>query len=399
MHTDPHQGWQPVSDHTQSPTSAPTRAASSANPPDSANHAPKRHQADTPSRESDSRDRAPRPAAEDGADKRGGFSGWLRKILHGGDEGAKAEPAETARKPSPVAAVKPEMTSEQRQYVRSVIDRTVRQHRITVSSQKGGVTKTTTVLGLGTAFGLYRRDLSTAIDANPHRGTLSDRLGEEHRRTVRDLLENIENIRTVADYRDFTSLATSRLEVIASEKDQEKQALFSPDDYRTVLEVVQAFRQIVITDTGTDMMLPLMQAVFENTDTLIVPTTTSDDSIRLAKETLQWWRTHAPNGDELVRNAVIPLTRMETFTVEDYTLTQEQLFEEMRKFEERHARYEAHIIEDLGQHVRVVVPIPNDRSLRGGSLFQWDALNEATQEAYIRLAFEVASGMEPRIKS
>lgn len=388
MHTDSNAGWKPVPhrDPAQSPQSG------------GSGNRPQPHSADSAPRNDRPRSKAPAnkpmPAASKPAQASaskpsptgttGGFWAWLGNLF-GGATPPKIEPVQ-------IGPDRQVLTPEEWKTVYATIDGPVRHHRIAVSSEKGGVGKTTTVLGLGTAFATYRRDPPTALDANPHRGTLSDRLGAEHGRTMRDLLEHVGEIRTVADYRQFTSVATSRLEVIASEKDQARQAAFSPEDYMTALDVVQAFRQILITDTGTDMLLPSMAAVYRNVDTLVVPATTAKDGFALALETLQWWKTHSPHGPELVANAVVPITRMETFTVEDPSIGPEQLAQDMREFEEAHRRYESQLIDQLHEHVRAVVPIPNDPSLRHGGLFHWESLRQETREAYIRLAFEVAQG-------
>lgn len=390
MHTDSNAGWKPVPH--RDPAQSPQSGGSGNRPhPHSADSAPQtgrpptpapvataaQTQASKPAQAASTANRSNPPA------KNGGFLSWLGNLFGG---------AQSKIDPIQIGPDRQVLTPEEWKMVYATIDGPVRHHRIAVSSEKGGVGKTTTVLGLGTAFATYRRDPPTALDANPHRGTLSDRLGAEHGRTMRDLLEHVGEIRTVADYRQFTSVATSRLEVIASEKDQARQAAFSPEDYLTALEVVQAFRQILITDTGTDMLLPSMAAVYRNVDTLVVPATTAKDGFTLALETLEWWKTHSPHGPELVANAVVPITRMETFTVEDPSIGPEQLAQDMREFEQAHRRYEAKLIDQLHEHVRAVVPIPNDPSLRHGGLFHWESLRQETREAYIRLAFEVAQG-------
>ena len=49
-------------------------------------------------------------------------------------------------------------------------------HRVAVLSLKGGVGKTTTAVGLGATLATLRGDRVIAIDANPDRGTLSDKV-------------------------------------------------------------------------------------------------------------------------------------------------------------------------------------------------------------------------------
>ncbi len=234
----------------------------------------------------------------------------------------------------------------------------------------------------------------TAIDANPHRGTLAERLGEEHPRTVRDLLTNLSNIHTASDFRRYTSMSRSRLEVLASEKDPEKQISFSAQEYQAALQVILTFRPLVITDTGTDLLLPLMREVYNSTDTLVVPATTAADGWRLATETLDWWEQKSIHGPELVRNAVMPLARIQTFTLPDQSNPPKgrKLRAMIEEFAAEQEAHEAEMRRGLAGRVRAVVPIPHDPLLKAGHHFVWDQLLPQTQEAFMELAYEVAKG-------
>ena len=83
---------------------------------------------------------------------------------------------------------------------------------VVITSGKGGVGKTTTTLGLGSALAMVRADRVIAVDANPDRGTLAERVADTSTTsTVRHLLRD-PHIRRYADVRRHTPLATSRLE-------------------------------------------------------------------------------------------------------------------------------------------------------------------------------------------
>lgn len=265
-------------------------------------------------------------------------------------------------------------------------------HRITVSSLKGGVGKTTSVVGLGTALAIHRRDTVTALDANPHRGNLSERLGEEHLTTVRNLLENLETIRSVSDYRRFTSQSRARFEVIASEKDPDKQKGFTRADYEQVLQVMLTFRSMVITDTGIDLTLDLMNSVYEMTDSLVIATTIAADSRKLAEETLNWWETHAPNGRDLIDDAVVIVARVVPFTLPDDvdTVSGDELRRLRTEFELQQQNAEDEVRQAFGHRVRSIVYIPYDPSLKGGGVFEWEQLRSDTQQAFLNAAYEVA---------
>ena len=72
-------------------------------------------------------------------------------------------------------------------------------HRVAVLSLKGGVGKTTTAVGLGATLASLRGDRVIAIDANPDRGTLSDKVRLETAATVRDLLNERDQVSRYAD--------------------------------------------------------------------------------------------------------------------------------------------------------------------------------------------------------
>ncbi len=101
-------------------------------------------------------------------------------------------------------------------------------HRAAILSLKGGVGKTTTTVGLGSTLASLRGDRVIAVDANPDRGTLSDKVRLETAATVRDLLNERGHIRRYADVRTFTSQAPSRLEVLASDRDTTVSVVSSP---------------------------------------------------------------------------------------------------------------------------------------------------------------------------
>ena len=61
-------------------------------------------------------------------------------------------------------------------------------YRIAMVSLKGGVGKTTITATLGATFASLRGDRVVAVDANPDRGTLSQKIPLETPSTVRQLL-------------------------------------------------------------------------------------------------------------------------------------------------------------------------------------------------------------------
>ena len=104
-------------------------------------------------------------------------------------------------------------------------------YRIAMLSLKGGVGKTTITATLGATFASIRGDRVVAVDANPDRGTLSQKVPLETAATVRQLLRDAGSIERYSDVRRYTSQGPSGLEVLASESDPAMSEAFSADDY------------------------------------------------------------------------------------------------------------------------------------------------------------------------
>jgi MinD-like ATPase involved in chromosome partitioning or flagellar assembly len=243
-------------------------------------------------------------------------------------------------------------------------------HRVAVMSLKGGVGKTTTTVGLGAMLATMRGDRVIAVDANPDRGTLSDKVRLETAATVRDLLNEREQIQRYADVRAFTSQASSRLEVLASDRDPAVSEAFSAADYEAVAEVLEHFYSICITDCGTGLLHSAMSGVLALANQLVLVSSPSVDGARSASATLDWLEAHH-HGD-LVRNGVVVLSMVRPRSKSTVDLDRLQ-----QHFESR---------------CRAVVRIPYDDHLEEGAEVELDQLSPLCQDAYLQLAAVVGDG-------
>ncbi|WP_156890307.1 MinD/ParA family ATP-binding protein [Gordonia shandongensis] len=164
-------------------------------------------------------------------------------------------------------------------------------YRIAVLSLKGGVGKTTTVVGLGATFASLRGDRVIAVDANPDLGTLAQRVPLQTPSTVRNLLAD-PSVHRYSDVRVHTSQAANRLEVLASERDPAAAEAFSEDEYRGVLTILQRFYNIIITDCGTGMSHSAMRGVLATADAVVLVSSPALDGARSAGATLDWLAGH-----------------------------------------------------------------------------------------------------------
>jgi MinD-like ATPase involved in chromosome partitioning or flagellar assembly len=240
-------------------------------------------------------------------------------------------------------------------------------YRIALLSLKGGVGKTTITATLGATFASIRGDRVVAVDANPDRGTLSQKVPLETPATVRHLLRDAEGIQRYSDVRSYTSQGPSRLEVLASESDPAVSEAFSSEDYTRTLEVLERFYSLVLTDCGTGLMHSAMSAVLTKADTLIVISSGSVDGARSASATLDWLDAHG--HEDLVRNsvAVINAVRPRSGKVD------------MQK-----------VVDHFSRRCRAVRLVPFDPHLEEGAEVNLARLKRETREALIELAAVVA---------
>ena len=239
--------------------------------------------------------------------------------------------------------------------------------RIAVLSIKGGVGKTTTTLGLGSAFALVRRDRVIAVDANPDRGTLAERVSDiSTNSTVRDLLTD-PNINRYADVRGHTRMAVSRLEVLASEQDPAAAEVFDEADYRRTIAILGQYYNVVLTDCGTGIMHSAMAGVLELAHSIVLVSAPAIDALRSASATLDWLMQHGHS--RLVRQGHVVLSAARPGSA---ALKLDKVCE---------------FFEARCQSIHV---IPFDPHLAEGADVDFEILKSTTRQAYLGLAGSIA---------
>ena len=241
---------------------------------------------------------------------------------------------------------------------------------IPVLTRKGGVGKTTISTLLGMALAQVREDRVIAIDANPDRGTLAERVSKSTRFTVRDVVNRAASIDGFAEFSNMVSRDETRLDVLASDADPMLSEAFNEGDYNVVADMAARYYSVVITDCGTGIVHSVMRPTLQRANTLVIVSGGSVDEARLASETLTWLE--ANGFGELVRNSVVALN----------TATQATLLVKLDEIEQ-HFR----------TRVRSVVRIPYDPALAAGSVIKFNELNKQTREAARELASEVVGSI------
>jgi MinD-like ATPase involved in chromosome partitioning or flagellar assembly len=251
-------------------------------------------------------------------------------------------------------------------------------YRVAVLSLKGGVGKTTVTVGLGSTLASLRGDRVIAVDGNPDRGTLSDKVRLETPATIRDLLNERSLVTRYADVRAYTSQAPSRLEILASDRDPGVSIAFSADDYRAVTGVLEHYYSICITDCGTGLLHSAMAGILELADQIVLVSSPSVDGARSASATLDWLEAHG--YADLVHGGVVALSSIRRRSKSTVDLD----------------RLEQH----FAARSRAVVRVPYDPHLEEGAEVELEMLNEETADAYLNLAAMVADGFaHPRRSS
>ncbi|PJJ72406.1 MinD-like ATPase involved in chromosome partitioning or flagellar assembly [Diaminobutyricimonas aerilata] len=247
---------------------------------------------------------------------------------------------------------------------------------VPILTRKGGVGKTTITTLLGMALADVREDRIVAIDANPDRGTLSERVPKQTRATVRDVVTRAPSIQGFTDFSSLVSRDDTRLDILASDTDPMLSEAFDENDYNVVADLCARYYSIVLTDCGTGIVHSVMRATLQRADSVVIVSGGSVDEARLASETLTWLE--ANGYGELVRNAIVALN----------TATQGT---QLVKLDEIEAHFRS--------RVREIVRIPYDPQLAAGSVVKYKELKPFTRDAARELAALVVDGLPTRRSS
>ncbi len=285
--------------------------------------------------------------------KRPPQTGWRRALFVG--TGGLVNPGE-----SPGDAARRELIARVNQPLHGC-------YKIAMLSLKGGVGKTTMTTTLGSTFASLRGDRVIAVDANPDRGTLSQKIPLETTATVRHLLRDAARVRRYSDVRAYTSQGPSRLEILASEQDPAVSEAFSEVDYRRTVTLLEHFYNVVLTDCGTGLMHSAMKGVLDVADSLLIVSSASIDGARSASATLDWLDAHGYRDLVSRSVAVINYVRRSSGNVDL-----------------------DRVADHFAARCRAVVRLPFDPHLEEGAEIELDKLAPRTRSAMLELAATVA---------
>lgn len=241
---------------------------------------------------------------------------------------------------------------------------------VPVLSRKGGVGKTTITALLGMALADARDDRVIAVDANPDRGTLADRIVRTHNKSVRDLVRIHDEVKGYHDVSSIVARDSTRLDVLASDSDPRIAEAFSDDDYRDVANVAAHYYSLVLTDTGTGIVHSVMAATLDLADQLIIVSGLSVDEARLASETLTWLETNGHAA--LARRSIV-------------VLNQSTPGSPLVRLNELEAHF--------ATRAKSVLRMPYDSQIAGGGAIVFANLQPETRQAARELAASLVEGL------
>ncbi|WP_309128673.1 MinD/ParA family protein [Microbacterium sp.] len=244
---------------------------------------------------------------------------------------------------------------------------------VPVLSRKGGVGKTTVTALLGMALADARDDRVIAVDANPDRGTLAERVVGVPAKSVRDLVRAQHGIRGFHDISALVARDETRLDVLASDADPRVAEAFDDSGYRDVAAVAAQYYSLVLTDSGTGIVHSVMSATLDLADQLVIVSGLSVDEARLASETLTWLETNGHAA--LARDAIV-------------VLNQSTSGAPMVRLSELEAHFST--------RARHVLRVPYDPQIAGGGAIDFASLQPETRQAARELAAALVEGLRAR---
>lgn len=229
---------------------------------------------------------------------------------------------------------------------------------------RGGVGKTRTTAGVGTAYAIHRKNEPVlAIDAKPTYGDLGRLIDPTATASIREFLAD-NNLHSYPMARHYTGKNKPGLEVLGANQNVANPFDLTPQAFGTVLNRVRRFYQLALVDCGPDIEHPVMQAVLSNVDSLMIVGTMNFDGAAAAETTIKWLAARSEYQALLRRSALI-LNDVYNCADKDFM---------------------AKVRETIGQRVGGVTSIPWDKHLRDSPELDWDALQRETQYAYLDVA-------------
>lgn len=266
-----------------------------------------------------------------------------------------------------------ESPSEQHyRQLRERIRRHVRkQYVIGVISGKGGVGKTTMAACIGVVFSECRSDNIVAVDAVPGFGTLAGRIDECPPGDYAAVLEDTD-VQGYSDIREHLGKNGIGLDLLAGNRFSDQPRPLIPSMFTGVLARLRRTHSVIVVDTSDDLEHPVMQAVLDSCDTLLLVSGLTPDTSLPVTRAIELLRSMGYH-DLLSRSVVV--------------------------LNDSHGHYEkparSYLTDRFGRSGARVEFMPYDRNLARGGII--DSCVDLTNASRLRLFEITASLMDAHI--
>ncbi|WP_426228706.1 hypothetical protein [Pseudarthrobacter sp. DSP2-3-2b1] len=248
---------------------------------------------------------------------------------------------------------------------------------VVVVNPKGGAHKTTATLLLAATLGIQRGGYTLAWDNNETRGTMGWRAPlAGHTKTAVDLLQEVDRfadpvLGQIADLDRYVRYqGSTQFDVLASDEDAAGAATIGSREFDRLHTALRRFYRIIMVDTGNNMRSSNWEAAVAAADELVIVSTVREDTVASAAWLMDGLRERGYQAK--VRNAV-------TLLAAPSLQTDLQLHDRAR--------------DHFATLTREVLDVPFDRSLVSGGPLNYQALQPATREAWLRAAAAVMRGL------
>lgn len=253
-------------------------------------------------------------------------------------------------------------------------------HSVVVTGGKGGCGKTVVTSAVATVFAKYRqKDPVVATDADPAQAAnLPDRIAPEASSTFADVMAEVE-LRRNSDLRNYVGQnLDSGLDVLAGPARVGGHTALDAETYEQAHGRLQSLYNVLFTDTGVDFGHPVMKAVFDGTDSLIMVASAVPDGLAGANIALEWLE--AAGYKRFEPNMVIVINHIRAFDGrKDRKRTRRQVEEMKAEFVKRVA--EERIFE-----------LPYDPHIAEAGVLEYELLEPTTRRVLMKIAAATASG-------
>lgn len=288
-----------------------------------------------------------------------GFRGWFNQVFN-----TKLAPSDKERTMRELYAL---------------IQRSLSEHRtIAMANVKGGAAKSTVLYLIAAILGRFRGGNILLWDNNENSGNIVERAivpkGHDIKAAIDlyndlKLFENAELSHLLKRY--VLMQGDNRFYLLPSQDQAGTKQVIDGEAFNRMYEILRRFYDLMVVDTGNASNSGPWEASIAASDQLVIASSNADDGFRGSLKTIDALK-DAGYGEKLANSVVVFTEIIEKKyskqTTQDY-------------------------VDQIKDQVREVIVVPFDPELAHGADIVYEALSPATQEAYIRSAAAILSGL------